>query len=145
MSTANWTDVLDDGSAPGKEQRFIAAGLTPTDIAEALAVPDRTAAWLEDPHLADVPEWTQNPIARALVAGELGDRAARQQLLFARLRNRSIGDAVDTSTVAEVARQLGVSRQVASRAYNRTRDHRDAPAISSAIASLINNGRKKSE
>lgn len=83
--------------------------------------PPQAEAWLDDTSSPDAPDWVRNPIARGLVCAELGEQDVIRSRRFADHRAVAVSEAVDGSTVAAVAREVGVRPQVVSRLHHRTR------------------------
>lgn len=123
-SDSAWIPVLSSHRTPAEIAALAplldAAGVTPDDLAEALADPHRALLWCHTPDPPPWP-WFADPIARALACAELAKQAADTQIRFANLRAAAVADAVADSTVAAVSRQIGVRQQVVSRLHARRR------------------------
>ncbi|WP_347956036.1 hypothetical protein [Gordonia aichiensis] len=119
-----WTAVLSPhrppAAIPKLSTHLEAAGVTAELLAVILNDPPQAESWLGGTASPDAPGWVRNPIARALVCAELGEQDVIRSRRFADHRAAAVSEAVDGSTVASVAREIGVRPQVVSRLHHRT-------------------------
>ena len=133
-----WTDVLgwyrDEQDVPEVAQRFEAAGVTPAAAGRLLR-----AGLVGD---LDAQGWAEvGPLGVALVTAEVDRAADVVRRRAAALRSAAIAEMAQTVTIADIARQVGQSRQAVSKAAHGERTFLAwASDVAADAARLIENG-----
>lgn len=113
-----WLDVVawyrDERDVPEIAERFDAAKMTPATLDRLLRAGLMGGLTAED--------WAQiGPLGVALVTAEVDRAAAAARRRAAALRSAAIADLAQATSIAEIARQLGQTRQAVSHAAHSKR------------------------